>query len=208
MTSEHKKKRGVGRPKENENKDRRARLVDVAGPIFSRQGYGGTKIPDLAKAAGVTPAMVHYYFDGKDGLLREVFDNAFKPLMDKLDTPSSLEEWVVTFHEHILARRWVPHLMLREVIMEGGHLREYFSATYAPRVAAKWLGLFAEEKKKGRMRADADELRHVVLTMGMLIYPFVVAPLSGVFKETPFSDEDMIKFREDALRLFYRGVGG
>ncbi len=208
MTSNTQKKRRVGRPKESDNKDRRTRLVEAAGPIFSTKGYGGTKIPDLAKAAGVTPAMVHYYFDGKDGLLQEVFDNAFKPLMDKLDAPSSLEEWVITFHEHILARRWVPHLMLREVIMEGGHLRDYFTATYAPRVAMKWLGLFAEEKKQGRMRADADELRHVVLMMGMLIYPFVVAPLSGVFSETPFSDEEMIRFREDALRLFYSGANG
>ena len=48
MTSNTQKKRRVGRPKESNNKDRRARLVEAAGPIFSTKGYGGTKIPDLA----------------------------------------------------------------------------------------------------------------------------------------------------------------
>ena len=205
MSKTETKRRGAGRPKDDAE-DRRARLIEAAGPIFSQQGYAATRIPDLAKAAGVTPAMVHYYFGGKDGLIKAVFDNTFSPMHKRLDDPSTLEEWVQTFHEHLLDHRWMPHLMIREVIMEGGFLRDYFAAHYAPGIIAKWHDLFAHEKAAGRMRKDADDLRHTVLMMGMIVYPFVVAPLSGILTESPFGDEQMRAFREDAVRLFFGGA--
>lgn len=207
MDTQETKRRGAGRPKDDAE-DRRARLIEAAGPIFSQQGFAATRIPDLAKAAGVTPAMVHYYFGGKDGLIKAVFDSTFTPLLDRLDEPSTLEEWVTTFHEHLLAHRWMPHLMIREVVMEGGFLRDYFSAHYAPRIIAKWFSIFAGEKTEGRMRNDADELRHTVLMMGMIIYPFLVAPLSGILTDSPFGDEQMRAFRDDAVKLFFKGIQG
>lgn len=206
MENDKTKRRGAGRPKDDAE-DRRERLIEAAGPIFSAQGYGATRIPDLAKAAGVTPAMVHYYFGGKDGLIKAVFDSAFTPLLDRLDDPSTLEEWVHTFHEHLIKHRWMPHLMIREVVMEGGFLRDYFSGNYAPRIMAKWFNIFAGEKAAGRIRNDADDLRHTVLMMGMIVYPFVVAPLSDILTDSPFGDEQMRAFREDAVRLFFGGVG-
>jgi len=207
MDTHDSKRRGAGRPKDDAE-DRRERLIEAAGPIFSAQGYGATRIPELARAAGVTPAMVHYYFGGKDGLIKAVFDRAFTPLLDRLDEPGTLEGWIATFHEHLLARRWLPHLMLREVVMEGGFLRDYFAAHYGPRIIAKWFSIFAGEKSAGRMRNDADELRHTVLMMGMIIYPFVVAPMSGILTDSPFGDEQMRAFREDAVRLFFKGIQG
>ncbi|WP_417451349.1 TetR/AcrR family transcriptional regulator [Kordiimonas sp.] len=207
MSTYEPKRRRAGRPKDN-SEDRRKRLIEAAGPIFSQRGYVAAKIPELAKAADVTPAMVHYYFGGKDGLLQAVFDAAFTPLIEKLDQPSTLEEWVITFHDHLLGRRWIPHLLIREVIMESGHLRDHFVAAFAPRILAKWLSLFAHEKAGGRMRADADDLRHTVLIMGMLVYPFVVAPLSGILSDSPFGDEQMRQFRDDAVRLFFKGARG
>ena len=207
MDTQDTTRRGAGRPKDDAE-DRRERLIKAAGPIFSQNGYGATRIPDLAKAAGVTPAMVHYYFGGKEGLLKAVFDSAITPLLNRLDEPSTLEEWVSTFHEHLIAHRWMPHLMIREVIMEGGYLRDYFSTRFAPRIIAKWLSIFADEKGAGRMRNDADDLRHTVLMMGMIVYPFLVAPLSDILTDSPFGDEQMRAFREDAVRLFFRGAKG
>ena len=206
METNKTKRRGAGRPKDD-TEDRRERLIEAAGPIFSAQGYGATRIPDLAKAAGVTPAMVHYYFGGKDGLIKAVFDSAFMPLLDRLEEPSTLEEWVQTFHEHLIKHRWMPHLIIREVVMDGGFLRGYFAERYAQRIMAKWLAIFTGEKTAGRMRKDADDMRHTVLMMGMIVYPFIVAPLSDMLTESPFGDEQIRAFREDAVRLFYSGVG-
>ncbi len=208
MTKETQKTRRVGRPKAGARTDAKAQIIAAAGPIFSRQGFAATRISELAKAAGVTPAMVHYYFDGKEQVLVAVFEAAFAPLLAKLEDPTSLEGWVETFHAHIMGIRWMPHLMLREVIMEGGHLRDHFADNVAPKLVGKWLTLLAQEKQAGRLRPDANDFRHAVLLMGMLLYPFVVAPASGALTGMPFSDEDMIGFRDDAIRLFFKGAKG
>ncbi|TNE61638.1 MAG: TetR/AcrR family transcriptional regulator [Alphaproteobacteria bacterium] len=202
------KPRRVGRPKDGEGDDRKARLIAAAGPVFSRQGFAATKISELAAAAGVTPAMVHYYFGGKEKLLEAVFEQAFEPVKAALATTTTLEEWVTFFHGNILKKRWMPHLMLREVIMEGGHLNAFFLQNYGPYFAQKWFTLMEAEKAAGRLRADAHELRHIVLLISMIIHPFVVAPMSGPMMGEVFSDEEMIRFRDDALRLFRKGAMG
>ena len=52
--------------------DVRARLLDAAVLRFSEQGVAGTTVAEIAKHAGVTSAMVHYYFKTKDQLLDAV----------------------------------------------------------------------------------------------------------------------------------------
>jgi len=208
MNSTPDKYRRVGRPKDGSGDDRKARLIKAAGPVFARQGFGATKIADLASAAGVTPAMVHYYFGGKEALLEAAFKEAFAPILAALDKPTTLEAWITLFHANIMEKRWLPHLMLREVIMEGGQLRSHFAAHFGPRFLQKWLTMLDREKTEGRLREDADDFRHIIILMGMVIYPFVVAPMSGYLTGMPFSDEDMARFRDDAIRLFYKGAKG
>jgi AcrR family transcriptional regulator len=48
--------------------ERRASILAVAGPLFARDGYEGTRIDDVAAAAGVTKPIVYRHFDGKKAL--------------------------------------------------------------------------------------------------------------------------------------------
>ena len=50
------------------NPDARGRLLAAAVTLFSAQGVAGTTVAEIAKRAGVTSAMVHYYFKTKDQL--------------------------------------------------------------------------------------------------------------------------------------------
>lgn len=49
-------------------------IMDAAEELFSRLGFFGVTIADVADRAGVHPALVHYYFEGK----RELFDRVFE----------------------------------------------------------------------------------------------------------------------------------
>ena len=44
----------------------RERLLDIALDLFSRQGIANTSLNAIAKEAGVTPAMLHYYFNSRE----------------------------------------------------------------------------------------------------------------------------------------------
>ncbi len=53
---------------------RRAQIVEVARRLFARAGYRATTTRELARAAGVSDALMYRYFDGKDDILRAVVD--------------------------------------------------------------------------------------------------------------------------------------
>src|SRR3984885_15679334 len=50
---------------------RRAQMLHAALEVISERGYADTRIADVAERAGVSPALVIYYFKTKDQLLTE-----------------------------------------------------------------------------------------------------------------------------------------
>jgi AcrR family transcriptional regulator len=48
--------------------ERRATIAEAARPLFARDGYAGTKLDDVAAAAGVTKPIVYRHFGSKKGL--------------------------------------------------------------------------------------------------------------------------------------------
>jgi AcrR family transcriptional regulator len=48
--------------------ERRAQIMRVAGGLFARDGYAGTRIDDIAAAAEVTKPIVYRHFDSKKAL--------------------------------------------------------------------------------------------------------------------------------------------
>jgi AcrR family transcriptional regulator len=46
----------------------RERILEAARRLFAEHGFEGTSLRQVARAAGVDPAMVHHFFNGKDEL--------------------------------------------------------------------------------------------------------------------------------------------
>jgi len=51
---------------------RRNQLREAAYRLISRYGYGGVSIRDMAKEAGMSTGLVHYYFNNKEELLLSI----------------------------------------------------------------------------------------------------------------------------------------
>jgi AcrR family transcriptional regulator len=64
----------------------REQLLDIALSLFSRQGIANTSLNAIAKEAGVTPAMLHYYFNSREQLLDAMIEERFLPLRSKIGT--------------------------------------------------------------------------------------------------------------------------
>lgn len=48
--------------------DREDQILDVACRLFGQQGYAGTSVADVARAAGISKPLIYAYFESKDGL--------------------------------------------------------------------------------------------------------------------------------------------
>lgn len=48
---------------------RRKEIIAAALDLFSRKGYRGTTMPDIAQAAGISTGLIYYIFPGKEDIL-------------------------------------------------------------------------------------------------------------------------------------------
>jgi AcrR family transcriptional regulator len=55
----------------------RERILQAACALIAERGIGGARIAQIAKAAGVSTALVHYHFRTRQTLLAETLDYAF-----------------------------------------------------------------------------------------------------------------------------------
>src|SRR6187551_3515630 len=49
-------------------------ILDTSEDLFAQLGYFGVTIKDVADRMGIHPALIHYYFDGKQALFDAVFE--------------------------------------------------------------------------------------------------------------------------------------
>ncbi|WP_344419003.1 TetR/AcrR family transcriptional regulator [Amycolatopsis minnesotensis] len=50
----------------------KARILEAAADEFSAKGFAGARVSEIASRAGVNQQLISYYFDGKEGLYREM----------------------------------------------------------------------------------------------------------------------------------------
>ena len=163
--------------------DVRARLLDAAVRLFAEQGVAGTTVAEIARRAGVTSAMVHYYFKTKDQLLDAVVAEklvgefiAF--VAGELDRgqpePLALVEHLVwRIVKASDAWPWLPPLWVREVISQGGALREKLIQRVDLGKPERFKAGIAAAQKAGRVNAGI----HPQLTF-MSIMVLTMLPLS------------------------------
>ena len=130
-------------------------ILKAAEKEFLKKGFSGSKTTEIAKEAGVTHAMLHYYFRTKENLFNKVFEEKARQLAD-------------TF----LSR-----------VDECG--KEFCRKTLFPnfRLAISLLDRsLQEEIKKGTIRpVKAEDL--MVSAISLNIFVFVANPLIQLFVE-------------------------
>ncbi|MEW6775989.1 MAG: TetR/AcrR family transcriptional regulator [Bdellovibrionota bacterium] len=57
--------------------DSRLRVLEAAGKLFSRKGFAGTSVDEIAEDAGASPSSIYWHFKGgKDDILLAVIEEA------------------------------------------------------------------------------------------------------------------------------------
>ncbi len=64
---------------------KQVQLLDTAEMLFSRKGFDGTSVRDIAESAGINTAMISYYFGSKEKLMEEIFERKSINIREKVD---------------------------------------------------------------------------------------------------------------------------
>ena len=100
-------------------------ILEAAELEFLEKGYDGARTTSIAKAAGVTHAMLHYYFRTKEQLFEHIIDKKMSeivPLMTHLFGNSDLplvrriEEAVSVHFDFVVANPDLPRFLINEVL--------------------------------------------------------------------------------------------
>lgn len=81
--------------KEKVNKNTEAAILEAAESLFKTNGFKGTTTTMIAGQAGVTHAMLHYYFRTKEQIFVKVLDGYFLKMHNELRLLMSPEKGMV-----------------------------------------------------------------------------------------------------------------
>lgn len=169
-----------GRRPSSKAVDARDHILNTATRLFSEQGIAATTVAQIAKAAGVTSAMVHYYFTNRETLLDIIVDERLARAINYIWEPATdpayedpfllVEQFVNRMMAMTEQMPWLPSLWIREVFNQGGLLRERL----IPRLPLEPLKRFAQRVATGQQTGSINDqiapslLYHSILALVMM----------------------------------------
>jgi AcrR family transcriptional regulator len=183
MPSVRTARRSIGRPRQASAVDARELLLDAALALFAEHGVAGTTIAEIAARAGVTPAMVHYYFSNRDRLLDAVAEERLKRIVTAVWSPVVETNKVVPMLRGLVQRivkaaevnPWLPSLWLREVVSEGGQLRDRLMRILPFEYVRHLIGTVASAQRRREVSPQLEPRLVVLSVIGLTFLPLATA---------------------------------
>ncbi len=159
-------------------RDARELLLTAATELFAVQGVAATTFSMIAQRAGLTPAMLHYYFKDRDELLDAVVEErllriisrVWDPVLPGASPADTIRGVVQRLLDGIDEMPWVPSTWMREILNEGGLLRERMLCRL-PYDKVRLLGsAIAKGQASGSLNPELDPLLTVFSTLGLVMF--------------------------------------
>ncbi len=160
----------------------RRRIIENAIALFSKKGYAGASMDELAKMSDLNKAMIFYYFKNKKGLyeavMHEILQEIYEAILaeNKLhDNPlEELEGFIRTYASFACAHPYLPALLLKELSDSGAVIPETLFASMR-----KLFALFSDILRRG----EAQGIFHDVIPM--VLYFTVLGTLNLMVTTKP-----------------------
>lgn len=176
------------------------KILRAAEEEFMAKGFAGARTISIAEAAGVTHAMLHYYFRTKEKLFDRIFSEKMDMLKDVIfksfsDIDKPLEELIrnlINLHlDFISGNSGLPRFVICEII--GNPERQ---SLFTERIMAVAPTILAILQQKIDDMASAGKCRKVDVRMLILdivslnVFPYIISPVVNSVLGNCMSDPD------------------
>jgi AcrR family transcriptional regulator len=190
MSSSRTLRRSIGRPRPVAGVDLRELLLDAALTLFGEQGIAGTSLAEIAGKAGVTPAMVHYYFTNRNRLLDAIVKERLLPILTGVWSPVVESKEVVPMLRGLVQRifraaelnSWLPSLWLREIASEGGQLRTRLFKMAPFENVRHLISAITTAQRRGEISPELEPRLVVMSVIGNTLLPLATV---GTWQQLP-----------------------
>lgn len=189
----------------------REQILVEATDLFSRYGYDGTSLNDIAAGVGIKRPSLLHHFPSKDDLYGEVFERILSDWLGKVEEALAVpaEGWdrfshVVRAGLDLFGENPAYVRLIRREALEGGErLGIDLVGVISPLfdAAVRWM---ENEMVEGRFRSV--DARHVLVTAYTTLLGYVSdAPfITGLLAADPLHDESLAARCEHLLDMFHR----
>ena len=183
------------------------RILQAAEKEFFEKGYAGARTASIAESAGVTHAMLHYYFRTKDKLFERIVSDKINMLGDiilnaigdsNLPLENRIRQGVERHFDFISANRHLPKFIVNEVLTRPEHIE-----------IMRHNALHIVNNLLNNLQHEIDEYaikglcRHIDARMLLIdivslnVFPFMAAPIvSGAIGDSYKSYEEFLAQRK------------
>lgn len=121
---------------EKQNITKEQLILQVAEQEFLTKGFDGARTTTIAKKAGVTHAMLHYYFRTKELLFERIINDKMKILSQsmivvlgnpELPIVDRIRDGVASHFDFVYKNPLLPHLLINEIISNKDRYEIYFN---------------------------------------------------------------------------------
>ncbi len=176
-------------------------ILNAAEQVFLEKGFATTKTTEIAKKAGVTHAMLHYYFRTKENLFNIVFQNKVRLLANSFFsvdvTGKSFTEVVsIAVGRHfdfIKENRKLAPFIINEINNneKNSETWQEIAQPIFAKVAESIIDMMDAEIKKGTIRPMSPfDLIQTVVSLN--IFPFVAQPLLKILRHVTDEEYNVI----------------
>jgi AcrR family transcriptional regulator len=178
--------------------DRRRQILDAAVGVFARQGFHACRVSDIAREAGVAYGLVYHYFDSKDQVLNELFEERWSLLLTAIEEvdarPIPAREKLDAVAGFIIDSYRHDRELMKVIIVEVTRAANSFGRTHLPEISQAYdliAKIVSDAQEEGSFRRDVD-----ATFASMWFYGAIEQLLSGwVFGLIPDGEEDFDRAR-------------
>lgn len=166
----------------NKKESTEFRIVEAAKEVFILKGYDGARMQEIADAAIINKALLHYYFRSKDKLFErvfhEIFTTAFFSIAEVLEGADTLEDLISSFVSYYVSmlkkQPYLPNFILHELNRNPSMVVELIKSSGMNR--SRLIQLFVRETERDDIRTF-NPIHIIVNVLALSIFPFVASPI-------------------------------
>ena len=202
-----------------DNQQMEDRIKAVAQQLFLEQGFAATSTMQIAREAGCTQALVHYYYRTKENLFRQIFLEQIQAAMDVIvrslnnDVPFDefLGNAISLYFDTLMKDPRLPYFALEELV-SNPERRKYLRENIVkkPQYAMYYMQLDARvrhEQQAGRL-VQVDTFDIIISVASLTVFNFIGLPMYRDLLER--NDEQVREFllhrKKEVIRFILNGL--
>lgn len=191
----------------SENSDTKEKIAKTAHELFSKFGFSGTSIRDIAQASGVNIAAINYHFGSKSNLYWDIVYNSHCQGNEKLcqlaANATSVEDMVVSMYDFFITEKAGVRTAIRMMMTEGvpepeGEIRASMQLRVGPPGMEAIASVLAREIKE-----DVSEAASQFIVKGVFFHLFNIVMAKSSAK-SDFLEKENPEFLDEAIHVHLR----